>query len=179
MRRRDRAATYESVLPLEGAEPPSSQARTTARVAILGPMDIVQNRPGTTPGGVTGRGFMPGQSGNPGGRPQGLARRVRDLVGDDGRAIADFMFDVMTDETARTADRLDAGRWLGDRAFGRSIQGLDIDVGARPVLDLTPFSSEDLRMMLAIIRKYEPRVDELASSGAIAVEAQSPVSRQR
>jgi hypothetical protein len=37
---------------------------------------------------------MPGQSGNPGGRPRGLARRVRELVGDDGELILQFMVDV-------------------------------------------------------------------------------------
>jgi Family of unknown function (DUF5681) len=69
-------------------------------------MSIVQIRPVTTQrGGVTGRGFQPGQSGNPGGKPKGLSRRVRELVGDDGHAIAEFMLDVMNDETARNADR--------------------------------------------------------------------------
>jgi hypothetical protein len=32
---------------------------------------------------------MPGVSGNPGGCPKGLSRRVRELVGDDGEAIAE------------------------------------------------------------------------------------------
>lgn len=32
-------------------------------------------------GGITGNGFKPGQSGNPGGRPKGLARTVRDVCG--------------------------------------------------------------------------------------------------
>jgi Family of unknown function (DUF5681) len=50
-------------------------------------MSVVESKHRTTGvGGITGRGFMPGESGNPGGRPKGLARRVRELVGDDGRA---------------------------------------------------------------------------------------------
>jgi len=69
-------------------------------------------------GGVTGRGFQPGQSGNPGGRPEGLSRRVRELVGDDGHEIADFIFSAMADEGARNADRIDAAKWLADRASG-------------------------------------------------------------
>ncbi len=44
-------------------------------------MTIVQHSPKTTQsGGIAGAGFMPGQSGNPGRRPKGLSRRVRELV---------------------------------------------------------------------------------------------------
>ena len=99
-------------------------------------MEIVENRPGTTPGGVTGRGFTPGVSGNPGGRPKGLARRVRELVGNDGEAIAAFMFELMTDPTARNADRIEAAKWLGDRGFGRPIQGVDLSVNQITLEDL-------------------------------------------
>ena len=48
---------------------------------------------------------MPGVSGNPGGRPKGLSRRVRELVGDNGEAVADFMFTVLSDEKERTRDQ--------------------------------------------------------------------------
>jgi hypothetical protein len=44
-------------------------------------------RTATTLGGVTGRGFTPGVSVSPGGRPKGLARRVRELVGDNGEKL--------------------------------------------------------------------------------------------
>jgi len=49
---------------------------------------------------------MPGQSGNPGGRPKCLSRRVRELVGDDGHAVAEYMFAVLSNEKERTADRM-------------------------------------------------------------------------
>jgi hypothetical protein len=54
--------------------------------------------------------FAPGSSGNPGGRPRGLARAVRELVGENGEAIVQFWLDLMHDETARAADRLEASR---------------------------------------------------------------------
>ena len=58
-------------------------------------MSIVESRPATTRiGGVTGKGFTPGVSGNPGGRPKGLSRRVRELVGENGEAIAEYMLSV-------------------------------------------------------------------------------------
>src|SRR5439155_11377299 len=92
----------------------------------------------TRRGGVTGAGFLPGASGNPGGRPKGLGRRVRELVGEDGEAIAVYMLSVMRDEKARTADRLEAAKWLADRGFGRSVQTLDLDVTAHPTIRRHP-----------------------------------------
>ena len=101
---------------------------------------------------------MPGQSGNPGGRPKGLSRRVRELVGDDGHAIAEYMFSVLSDETQRTADRMDAGKWLADRGFGKA--ALLVDVGGlteHAVLELlSGLSTEDLVAARAIYAKYVP-----------------------
>jgi hypothetical protein len=145
-------------------------------------MSIVQSRPETTRvGGVTGAGFMPGQSGNPGGRPKGLSRRVRELVGDDGQAIAQYMFTVLRDETQRTPDRMEAAKWLADRAFGRAVQALDIDVYPSSV-DISHLSTVNLRALRAIFEKYSPDVAELAESGELRLGA-GPVeatgSRQR
>jgi hypothetical protein len=94
-------------------------------------MSVVQSRPKTTQrGGVTGKGFTPGVSGNPGGRPKGLSRRVRELVGEDGGAIAEYMLSVMENERARTADRIEAAKWLADRGFGRAT--IVVDAGVTP-----------------------------------------------
>ena len=71
---------------------------------------------------------MPGQSGNPGGRPKGLSRRVRELVGDDGHAIAEYMFSVLNNENERTADRMEAAKWLADRGFGKATLVVDLGV---------------------------------------------------
>jgi hypothetical protein len=123
---------------------------------------------------------MPGQSGNPGGRPKGLARRVRDLVGDDGYAIAEFMFGVMADQSARTSDRIEAAKWLADRGFGRAVQGLEIEMSRTLALDLSVFSIEDMEAMLAILDKYDGDVGLRAESGEIEFErgsARTPPAR--
>ena len=82
-------------------------------------MDTVQNNGGTT-GGVTGRGFGPGRSGNPGGRPQGLAKATRELVGEDGMKLAELWWSIASDETRRDRDRLEASRLLADRGWGKA-----------------------------------------------------------
>jgi hypothetical protein len=76
-------------------------------------MSMPHNRTGT------GR-FAPGVSGNPGGRPRGLLRAVRELVGEDGEAIAVFWSEVMNDQAAKVSDRLEASRLLAERGFGKT-----------------------------------------------------------
>ncbi len=120
-------------------------------------MTLVENPPTTTRlGGVTGRGFLPGRSGNAGGRPRGLARRVHELVGDGGELIVAYMFDVLHDESVRTADRLEAAKWLADRGFGKAVQAVEMDVRSQPLLDCSMYSTEDLETMCAILGKYHP-----------------------
>ncbi len=80
-------------------------------------------------GGVTGKGFLPGRSGNPGGRPQGLAERVRRAT-KNGKTIVDFMISVargmnIDGRKPRLGDRVDAVKWLADRGWGRAIQGVE------------------------------------------------------
>ena len=66
------------------------------------------------------------------------------------------MFDVLRDESVRTADRLEAAKWLADRGFGKAVQAVEVDVASQPLLDLTMYSTEDLETMVAIFEKYRP-----------------------
>jgi hypothetical protein len=81
-------------------------------------MSSVQNNGGTT-GGVTGRGFRPGESGNPGGRPKGLARATRELVGEDGMPLVELWWSIAQDPTRRDSDRLAASKLLAERGWGK------------------------------------------------------------
>lgn len=89
-------------------------------------MTVQDNAKTTGLGGVTGRGFRPGQSGNPGGRPKGLAALAREAVG-GGHDLVAFYLAVFKGDTKalRTRkvtmrDRLQAGEWLAERGFGKA-----------------------------------------------------------
>jgi hypothetical protein len=84
-------------------------------------MSVVQKSARTTKiGGVTGAGFKPGQSGNPGGRPKGVARAVRHACGGSPSELARLLFEIANDNTARNADRIAATRELLDRGWGKA-----------------------------------------------------------
>jgi hypothetical protein len=82
---------------------------------------------------------------------------VRELVGEDGEAIAAFMLGVMLDDRERTRDRLEAARFLAERGWGRPVQALDVEVVPRaPPLDpemLAALSDDELDTALALLAK--------------------------
>jgi hypothetical protein len=51
---------------------------------------------------------------------------VRELVGDDGRAVVDFMYCVLCDKSERTETRMDAGKWLVERVWGRPALAVEL-----------------------------------------------------
>ena len=82
------------------------------------------------------------------------------------------MFSVLTDEKERTADRMEAAKWLGDRGFGKAVQALDIDVYPHS-FDITHMSTEDLKAMAAIVSKYSPEVAESTEAGELRLGSNS------
>ena len=76
------------------------------------------NHETTRPGGITGNGFKPGQSGNPGGRPKGIARAFRDTMGSPEEAARGLLEIART--AKRPADRIAAWRELLDRGYGKA-----------------------------------------------------------
>lgn len=88
-------------------------------------MNGVENN-GRSRGGCTRRGFLPGQSGNPGGRPKGLAALVRAQT-KDGKELVDLMLRVLRGTLAMNgkkpgiSDRIKAVEWLADRGWGKPV----------------------------------------------------------
>ena len=83
----------------------------------------------TSQGGVTGKGFQPGQSGNPGGRPRGLASKVREVTKDGADPIL-FLMDVLEGKVTgtRVKDRIEASKILLDRGFGKATTVIEAEV---------------------------------------------------
>ena len=67
---------------------------------------------------LTGQ-FLPGHSGNPGGRPVSFHNYIQERTA-DGSELADFVLSVFRGENgASTKERMDAATWLADRGFGK------------------------------------------------------------
>ena len=102
-------------------------------------------------GGITGHGFMPGQSGNPNGRPPttGLLNALKKTVSqvvDDGRSVAEHLVDALIKEAFEGKHRMAALSYIFDRMEGRPRQQLDVkDISA----DLADRTDEELRYFLA------------------------------
>jgi hypothetical protein len=131
---------------------------------------IVENngKATTAVGGVTGIGFRPGQSGNPGGRPKVLAALVREAT-NDGQNPVDFLVKVFEGKVkgVRVADRLAAAReWL-DRGHGKAAQQVDaqVSVDARS-LNI----NADFRPLMALIARLRLNKEQLDEFEAMLLE---------
>jgi hypothetical protein len=103
-------------------------------------------------GGITGRGFLPGRSGNVNGRPKtntGLVNAIRAKVAElapDGRTIAQHIAAMLVDESLRGRHRVAAASVILDRLEGRPAQQLDLN---NITQDLASRSEDELRFHLA------------------------------
>lgn len=94
--------------------------------------------------------FQPGQpSANPGGRPKGLERRVRELVDFDQIILA--MRDIALAQGPNGAgaskrDRIAAAQFLADRGYGKPKFNLEITDGNEPTvaIDVEAMADDDL-----------------------------------
>ena len=110
--------------------------------------------------------FQKGQSGNPGGRPLGLDRRLRERFGDDVEKIVEVLKDLALGrnpdgyaEEIKTSDRIKAGAEVIDRVIGKARQTVegDLSIGVSP---------EQLAMLAALQLSPHERSKRLAEIAA-------------
>ena len=101
--------------------------------------------------------FVEGVTGNPGGRPKGLAAYVRSLTGADGEELVDRVWYLLNHPKGKGLQaqrfQLECIQWLSDRGFGKPIQGV-VYAGAT-AQDWDAFkgwSDEDVQMIVDAAR---------------------------
>ena len=84
----------------------------------------------------SGRPFLPGQSGNPGGRPKNKFGEFIRTATNGGQELAEDILTLFR-ETKDPEIKLKAAAWLSDRAFGKVVQATDPEEGAKNQIIVT------------------------------------------
>lgn len=92
-------------------------------------------------GGVTGKGWLPGQSGNPGGRPKGIAAQARQ----HGARALDVLVEALESDDEKV--KIAAAREILDRGYGKALT-MTADVTSR----LDEMDDDALDAALSVVR---------------------------
>ena len=101
-------------------------------------------------GGSTGKGFKPGVSGNPGGRPK-MPEELREAFEKASQEALRTLIEVM--RTGKGMERVKASEIILDRSYGKPVQQVDAKVDAT----VKPINTDNLN----------PKEKELLASLAI------------
>ena len=85
----------------------------------------IENKPLSIPRPRGNPAWLPGVSGNPGGRPKGLAELVRAETR-DGAEVVEFMLRILRGKRQPMRLRMEAAAWLADRGFGKALQQMEL-----------------------------------------------------
>jgi hypothetical protein len=114
---------------------------------------------------VRGRPFEQGRSGNPGGRPKGLAKAVRDRLGAAAQGdltgadiLVGFWTSVMVNQAEDTALRLKASQYLADRGWGKPPTYTPVE--DEDPLEMTGREADD------VAASFDAKLDEVAARRA-------------
>ncbi len=130
---------------------------------------------GRATGGITGRGWLPGQSGNPGGRSPEVGR-VRELARARTEEAIEALTNIMRDPEASASARVAAAEALLDRGWGKPTQPFDLGDAAVNVLVASP---EWLAIRAALSRALEAFPEARAEVARALVEATANASPLR
>jgi hypothetical protein len=115
-------------------------------------------------GGVANlRPWQPGQSGNPAGRPKGIAATVRERT--DPLELVDVLLSVANDPRAKASERIAAVRELLDRGYGKAPAFAAME-GTDPLeLESLARDIQGIADELAARRQVPPSGDAVAAEG--------------
>lgn len=112
-------------------------------------------------GGITGKGFTPGKSGNPSGRPQGFVGFIRKGT-NDGEELASFMLKIfrggsISKHVPKLKEQIEAATWLADRGFGKPVQanGHEIQKETQNPFDPSRLTHQELVTLERILLKAQ------------------------
>ena len=128
------------------------------------------DRPGYRPGGVTGKGFRPGQSGNPGGRPKGrgvtaaLRRLLEQLH--NGRPLEELLAERWLREAL--AGKPAYLQMLLERTEGKTPERHEVAVarGSWRHLEIGDDDKVEMALEFGMVDRLSPRLRELAARRA-------------
>lgn len=81
------------------------------------------------PGGVTGKGFQPGQSGNPGGRPRSERKLLEGMFGEAGEKLYRQLEMMLAQPKTPVKLRAQIVMFLIERLHGKAPQRVDLEAG--------------------------------------------------
>lgn len=96
--------------------------------------------------------FAKGSCPNPGGRPKGIARQIREST-NDFTEMVEIALAIARDKTAHNRDRMQAVQWLADRGLGKAPETvLTGELPADALAEATALTSDQLEELVALAR---------------------------
>jgi len=111
-----------------------------------------QKQRGRKQGGITGRGFMPGKSGNIGGRPRGFAV-MRDLARQKTEKAINTLVSIMDGRKSPANARVAAAVAVLDRGWGRPTQELSEGEPSSKDFDFSKLTRKELNVLEQLLEK--------------------------
>lgn len=80
-------------------------------------------------GGVTGKGFLPGQSGNPGGRPRSERKLLQEMYGEAGEQVYRRLEALRSHPKTAVRLKVQIDCFIIERLHGRAQQHVEVEGG--------------------------------------------------
>ena len=110
--------------------------------------------------------FVPGQSGNPGGRAKGISKQAQELAGGNPDKLLIVLLNIAQDVGAKDSDRIAASREYLDRGWGKAPAFAPIE-GQDP-LELTDIDRSIATIVDDLARRRQEKTACQPANGKVA-----------